>query len=185
MTTRTGLLLAAMLHAFFQFPVLAEEPPSINYQKKADVSGFTWTEAATKLNYYLELNTGGYKVSAVDADPYSKTIIVKKDGSERFRFEGHNETPFIIKNDVLFYISHNPGDTGCTLVAVDLKEKSELWKTSLKALGPIDHFKYSNRINMDSDDRVIVVQGFESAGKYLEYVDMKTGKTVGNKIFTE
>ena len=27
------------------------------------------------------------------------------------------------------------------------------------------------------------VRGFESAGKYVEYVDMKTGKTLGHRVF--
>jgi hypothetical protein len=31
--------------------------------------------------------------------------------------------------------------------------------------------------------RVILVRGNESAGKYIEYVDAKTGKTVGHKVF--
>jgi hypothetical protein len=58
-----------------------------------------------------------------------------------------------------------------------------LWKHGLRGLGGIGHSKYSNAVHVANDGKVIKVYGKESAGNYLEYVDAKTGKTVGHKIF--
>jgi hypothetical protein len=68
-------------------------------------------------------------------------------------------------------------------VAWDLKAKKQLWKTNLKGLGGIIHFQYHNAVNLDLDGQAVRVRGKESAGRYIEYVDRKTGKTVGHKVY--
>ena len=48
----------------------------------------------------------------------------------------------------------------------------------------IDHFEYSNSVNLDIlNNDAVRVFGNESVGKYLEIVDLKTGKTVGHHKF--
>jgi hypothetical protein len=50
-------------------------------------------------------------------------------------------------------------------------------------LGPISHFAYRNFINLDVNGEVMTVYGNETLGRYLEYKDIDTGKTVGHRIF--
>ena len=71
-----------------------------------------------------------------------------------------------------------------TVVAYDLKKQKQVWKTPLKGLGLIDHFGYSNALNLEVVNNVAVrVFGKESAGQYLEFVDLKTSKTVGQRVY--
>ena len=40
-------------------------------------------------------------------------------------------------------------------------------------------------MQLDLDGDAVRVFSQESAGKYVEYVDLKDGKTVGHKVFTD
>jgi hypothetical protein len=85
----------------------------------------------------------------------------------------------------VYYADFTPYSSGCTVIAYDMKAKKQLWKTDLKGLGPISHTKYRNAVILEVKDDVIRVLGQESAGKYLEYVDLKSGKTVANRVFQD
>ena len=98
---------------------------------------------------------------------------------------GHPGTVFAERKNVVYYADFTPYSSGCVVVAVDLKTKKKLWKTDLKGLGPINHTKYRNAVILEVKDDVIRVQGQESAGRYLEYVDMKSGKTLGHRVFDQ
>ena len=69
------------------------------------------------------------------------------------------------------------------MVAIGLARKKELWKTKLQGLGAIKHFKYSNRVTLQLGGTIAVIRGKESAGKYIELVDLETGKTLANRRF--
>jgi hypothetical protein len=75
--------------------------------------------------------------------------------------------------------------SGCNVISYDLKKDKQLWKTELKGLGPIDHSKYYNSVILELKDDAIRILGKETAGRYVEYLDPKTGKTVGHKIFKD
>jgi hypothetical protein len=59
----------------------------------------------------------------------------------------------------------------------------ELWKTRLKGLGPIAHKDYRNDVNLGLEKYAVCVRGKEAFGNYIEFVDRKTGKTVGHKVY--
>ena len=93
---------------------------------------------------------------------------------------------FSLNGDVLIYADFMPSRTGCSVVAFDLKKQKQLWKTNLKGLGDIAHFRYANSVNLDIiNDDAVRVFGKESAGQYLEIVDRKTGKTVGHRKYKQ
>ena len=103
--------------------------------------------------------------------------------------EGHAYTTFVMDNDILYYADYSHGTTGCALVAYDMKARKQLWKSDLQGIGPILHFGYSNEVIVQVAQgsslapRTIEVRGNERAGKYIEFVDAKTGKTLGHRIF--
>jgi hypothetical protein len=90
---------------------------------------------------------------------------------------------FVVEGKVLYYADYMASRTGCELIAYDLAKKEQLWKMALKGLGPIPHFKYHNAVTLGPAGDALLVHGHESAGNYIEYVDRKTGKTVGHKAF--
>ena len=110
-------------------------------------------------------------------------IRILKDGGVVHFFEGHKGTVFAVGDGVLYYADFGPITSGCAVVAYDLKAKKQLWKAGLKGLGPIGHSRYSNAVNLGLDKQAVCVRGRESAGRYIEYVDLKTGKTVGHKVY--
>ncbi len=112
------------------------------------------------------------------------TIRILDDGKELVAWEGHHRSVFALQGDVLVYAAFHPSSSGCALVAFDLKAQKQLWKTDLMGLGPIRHFRYSNSVNLDIiNNDAVRVFGSESAGQYLEIVDLKTGKTVGHQKY--
>lgn len=112
------------------------------------------------------------------------TIRVVDEGKELHAWEGHYRAVFSLSGDALVYTDFLPSRTGCALVAYDLKKQKQLWKTDLKGLGPIAHFGYTNAVNLEIiNNETARVFGNEDAGQYLEYVDLKTGKTVGHRLY--
>ena len=57
---------------------------------------------------------------------------------------------------------------GCAVAAYDLETGKRLWRTELEALGPVSHKQGFNHVQMESIDQVLVVRGWEEAGKYVE-----------------
>ena len=95
--------------------------------------------------------------------------------------KGHKQIVFTRWNDTLYIADHSPIRTGCEVVALDLKTGKELWRTGLQGIGPTNHSKYGNAVNIETDGKRIIVNGNEDHGRYVEHLDLKTGKTLANK----
>jgi hypothetical protein len=161
-------------------------PPRPDCQKKADAAAWEWSDDRATLAWSVKHAPTTYRLDVIPP--------AKRFGESAVRFftrrdklihtlSAHHATVFVVKDRVLYYADFSPSATGCSLVAFDLGAKKQLWKTPLKGLGPIAHFRYSNRVTLDLDGTALRVYGKESAGRYVEYVDRKTGKTVGHKQF--
>ncbi len=113
------------------------------------------------------------------------SISSSADGKDIFTLTGHQGTVFVAtRNGTLYSADYSRSSNGCGLVAYDLTARKQLWKSNLKGLGQIPHTRYSNAVRLDLlPDGTLRVFGRESAGDYVEFVDGKTGKTVGHKIF--
>ena len=165
--------------------IWAEEPA--DYQERADAAEWTWKKKKADLNYYIKAYKGMYEVSATrpeDAFAWSDYPL-KISEAKKVLYEAkvHGGTPFRIRGSTLYVTQHNRSANGCALVAIDLETKKQLWQTHLQGIGVVPHFRYSNQVTLDLDGSVAIVYGHESAGKYIEFVDLKTGKTVANRRF--
>jgi hypothetical protein len=159
-------------------------PMHEDYQKKADEAAWQWSEERAGVADSARRVKGDYTAEFVPGDtPRYGTVRIRKDGSVAHSFGGHTRTVFAVRDDVLYYADFGPITSGCAVVAYDLKAKKQLWKAKLKGLGPIGHSRYQNAVNLDLDTQAVCVRGNESAGRYIEYVDLKTGKTVGHKVY--
>jgi hypothetical protein len=159
-----------------------------DYQKIADATAWSWSaERANVGDSFLKL-TNTYQVELIRKKNKFDEITIRflDDGKEIVAWEGHYRSVCSLNGDVLVYAAFHPSSTGCAVVAYDLKNMKQLWKTDLKGLGPIRHFRYSNSVNLTIiNNNAVEVFGKESAGQYLEIVDLKTGKTVGHRTYTK
>jgi len=165
--------------------VLTPAAGAADYQKLADEAKWEWeADRATVLHAMLNYH-GDYQVEVAKKPNTFGDLTVRftKDGKEALALKGSYATTFVGKDSILYYTEYHPSASGCALVAYDLANKKELWKTRLKGLGPIPHFQYSNLVTVDLVGDAVKVLGNESAGRYVEFVDLKTGKTAGHKVF--
>src|ERR1017187_2451041 len=157
-----------------------------DYQKIVDGTAWSWSaERASVGDSFLKFpNT--YQVELIrKKNKYGEiTIRLLDDGKELVAWMGHYRWVFTLNGDVLVYAAFHPSSTECAVVAYDLKNRKQLWKANLQGLGPISHFRYSNAVNLEIiNNDAVRVFGNESAGQYLEIVDLKTGKTVGHQKY--
>lgn len=151
------------------------------YQKKADEAAWEWKDEQATLDFSIKRCK--VKVEVMEHDFNQATIAVRADGKEPFAFEGHKGTSFVVAGTTLYYAKYSRVSTGCAVVAVDLGTGKQLWQARLKGIGPVSHFGYDNAVALDLDDAAARVIGNESKGRYIEFVDRQTGKTLGHKKF--
>jgi hypothetical protein len=177
-----GLFLAAVC----PFAVTAAPAPEEkDYQKIADKEEWKWVPERASAREGAKNFKGDFKAGVVERDVNgfkSVNINFTKGDDVVFTIEGHAETVFAGRDNVVYYADFSQAASGCVVIAYDLGTKKQLWKTNLKGLGPIGHTRYRNRVTLDIKDDAVHVLGNEAAGKYVEYLDLKTGKTVGHKI---
>jgi hypothetical protein len=106
--------------------------------------------------------------------------------------DGHTTRVFRTVKNTLYFAHFDRADCGCTVAAYDLTTGKKLWETKLRAVGDIDHSKYSNRVTMglssspdlDKDGEGIVsITGRESLGDYIEILDRASGKVLAHKVY--
>jgi len=117
----------------------AAPAPAIDYQKVADETAWKWSdEAATVGHSALTYQTSFDVRLEVKAEKAREVkVTFGQDGKDVFAITGHRYTVFRISGDTLYYASFHYGASGASIVAVDLTSGKQLWKTQLKALGPI------------------------------------------------
>jgi len=157
----------------------------IDYQKTADSADWGWE--APRANPFWGIGWAGAKYSIVMAsepdDRDKITFKVLLGDKEVYSWRGHMNTVFRILENRLYYARFHPSGSGGRVVAVDLSTGKELWDSPLQGIGLIQHSTYRNQMNLDANFEVVWVWGRESMGRYLEYKDVTTGKTVGQRIF--
>jgi hypothetical protein len=171
--------------ALFTAGVLAAAPAPAreDYEKKAKEAPWQWSEERASAPSAAKRLTGRYGADIERRDNFNVVLRIVKDGAVVHFFDGHLGTVFAVRDDVLYYADFQPSGSGCAVVAYDLRKQKQLWKTHLKGLGGVDHSKYHNAVNLDLERYSVCVRGKESAGNYIEFVDLRTGKTVGHKVY--
>jgi hypothetical protein len=174
-------------------PPKAEEPAptKAGYQQQADRAEWNWRPEQANLLYCVRRNFRDYQAEIIcpkeTRDGFEEnplTIRLTDGGKEVYSFKANDETVFTRRGDVLYIADFSPRTTGCSVVAFDFKAKKELWKTKLKGIRVRLHSEYENQVTIEmTTSGAILVNGKESFGRYIEYVDMKSGKTVGHKVF--
>jgi hypothetical protein len=132
---------------------------------------------------------GGAEV-AIDGDFTRGEVEVRiSQGGKPVVLLAHARAAFAVRGGVLYFAVFSPYANGCSVAAYDLKTGKKLWTQSVQGIGPIPHFAYQNRVILavekhpTADAWAVVVTGWESAGRYVEVLDPRTGKQLANKTF--
>lgn len=156
-----------------------------DYEKVAQTATWSWSDAKAGLLYSFERDLVPYRLELVRQANESGVYALgfSKDGQSLLNLKVHRDTAFRCLNGIVYYAEHTGTRTGCTVVAFDLENRKELWRTKLRGLGSIGHEQYRNQVALDVNDEVVSIVGKETAGKYIEYLDRTTGTTVAHKVF--
>ena len=103
---------------------------------------------------------------------------------DRLCLPGHAWTVFAVADDTLYLAEFRPSSSGGAVFAYDLSTGQRLWHQGLYGLLGIDHSYYSTRLQLTVSDSLVIVQGREMGGDYVECLDRETGAIVGHRIFT-
>ena len=176
---------ATFLFAFILSLACAHFSYGQDYQKIADATAWSWSDQRASAVDSLARFSKDYQVELIrKKNKNNFTFRLVDDGKELYAWEAHYRSVFFVSGDVFVYADFGPHRTGCALVAFDLKKQKQLWKTDLTGLGPIAHSSYFNSVNLEIiNNEAVRVFGNETSGKYLEIVDLKTGKTVGHRVY--
>lgn len=124
----------------------------------------------------------GFKVESLSGGINLK-ISVTSEGKDVFSWKGNYKSVFRVSEDRLYFADWSPVGTGGEIVAVDLLRAKEIWRTQLKALGPISHSGYANSIRIDLRQGGLWIWGKESFGNYVEVKSPDSGETIAHKVF--
>lgn len=168
-------------------PILAQNAKR-NYQTAADAANFSWSEKEASVLYSFSAYDGNDEVHLIRIPskqewPLDYTIRFLQDNKAVLSIKGHRYTVFKVVKDLVYYAEFSFVANGCTVVAYDLKQQKQLWRTQLQGIGPVAHSEYFNTVTLDADRYTVSIHGREVGGDYLEYLDAESGKTVGHKIF--
>src|SRR5262245_9171562 len=152
----------------------------------AEKTPWRWSDEKATLRYCIDHYLRDYQAEIVRVEKWldHPFIIQIKEGKKAVHsWKGHEETVLVNRGKRLFVADFNPIGSGCLVVAVDLADGRQLWKTQLRGNGPVRHSKYRNQVNIEANDDLVIVRGKESSGRYIEFLDIKTGKTVGHRVY--
>ena len=157
----------------------------IDYQKTADPTDWGWVDSKASPLWCISQSGDKYGIVMVSepGDRHSLTFKVLLGEKEVYSWSGHVQTVFRIQEDRLYYARFLRSGSGGRVVAVDLGTGKELWDSPLQGIGLVSHSTYRNQMILDANFEVVMVWGNESLGRYLEFKDVTTGKTVGHRIF--
>jgi hypothetical protein len=96
---------------------------------------------------------------------------------------GYAGMALALDDGTLYRVDYPLVSFGGKASAYSLSDGKLLWKTELKAIGPVRHFGYSNEIFIHLQGGSLEVVGHESAGDYVEMLDCKTGNMISNRVY--
>ena len=146
-----------------------------------------WSDDHASIMYYLMRASNNYEVQIVRgvmSDAWDLEVRIANGAETVHRWQTHPESAFLIKDKIVIYANFSMISSGCELRAYDLEKREEIWRSRLDGLGPVDHSKYRNRINMELRNDRVVVFGNESSGQYIESRDIKTGELIAHIVGT-
>lgn len=145
-----------------------------------------WSKVKASLAYSVKQHVRDYAIELASENDFDTPINIRTLSDRKLIFsleKGHKYIVFTRWKDVLYIAEYSPIASGCTIVALDLKTGIQLWLTLLEGIGPTQHSKYRNLVNIETDGQKVIIMGNESHGRYIESLDIQSGKRLANKKF--
>ncbi len=155
---------------------------TLSQQALADKTPWSWPLETGTPEACARHFGGGYDVETKvpDVPSLPPMVEVRKDGNTIVSWRAQIASVFLRGADTLYYAEFSPYSSGCSVVAYDLN-RGERWKTPLWGIGPLGNSMYANRVNMKLEGNHLIVYGDESAGRYIQLIDVRTGRIVGRR----
>jgi hypothetical protein len=151
-------------------------------QELAERTPWSWPSETATAEACARGFGSGYEVEIEPKETFYKTIHIRKNGEDVVTWPGHFASVFIRGGDTLYYADFSPNAHGCSIVAYQLNSRRESWKTPLIGIGFLGgHSMYTNRVNMKLKGNRLIVYGDEAGGRYIEILDVMTGRTLGQR----
>ena len=162
-----------------------------DYQRIAAATPWAWSDQQANAAYCATQVPPRYRAEFAPpprptfGGPYDGPIVIWEGDRKACTFQSRaqGDAVFRIVGRRLYYADFSPGDSGGSVVAVDLNSGAVQWASPLVALGgPVMHSTYLNQILLDADAHAVRVYGKEEFGHYVEIKDAATGTTVGHQL---
>lgn len=140
-----------------------------------------------------------YSGNRVNKYPLIVTFVPGKNPAYKIAFEKHGHTSnlyelmpyesFLCEGDTLYITEYHNIAPGCEVVAYQLEEGRELWRTSMHHKQPLGASGYFTNVQISfggdmwarkglESDRLVFVVGSESFCEYAEVLDADTGNSL-------
>jgi hypothetical protein len=162
----------------------SEEEGAAAVDKPGKPLEWRWSRGKASLAYSTKQHLPDYEVERVRKNEHDMSINIRTRQDHKVIYslaEGHEGTVFTRWNDILYIAEYCPIASGCDVVALDLTTGKQLWKSRLQGIGPTGHSQYLNLVNMETDGQRVIVTGNEAHGRYIEHLDLQSGKTLANQ----
>ena len=93
------------------------------------------------------------------------------------------EAALVQGSGLLFVAHYSGGASGVMLHAFDAATGKNAWSAAPYGVGPLGHSKYSNVVRLRFERGHLVVYGEESAGRYVEVFDPRSGRPIAARRF--
>jgi hypothetical protein len=168
--------------------VAAEDRP--DFRKVAKEAQWSWSDRnATLLGCIDQKQSYDYDVtvSFTSTNRHRPTITIERDEKPIYSWTGDEYSVFHIQSNTLYYASfwQNAGPS-TSVVAVDLTTGNQIWSQATRGLNvmrPTSVYRIRVMLYVHVKSGVVAIWGKESDGRYYELKDIRTGKTVGHKVF--
>jgi hypothetical protein len=167
-------------------PTTADWKPAIKvraFEFDADNSGaLNSVAAAKKAGLIAEYSTDPQRFR-------DGTFTFRTKDGPKVTVRGHGGTRVVVRGDAIYVAEFSPIATGCKVVAYDLATGKKAWEKELAGIGPVAHSRYSNRVAMAVEKHptenhfALVIAGWEATGRYVEVLDLATGKQLAHKKY--
>jgi len=85
----------------------------------------------------------------------------------------------ILHENLLYFAKYNPRSTGSNLYCFDVKAGKMLWIADVKQ-PKVVHSQYLNKVTLSMYKNIIIMEGNEAAGNYVQFFDAASGKRLAD-----
>ncbi len=91
----------------------------------------------------------------------------------------------VLHKDGLYVVAFAHASSGATVTAYDVAHGTVRWHRAVIGLGPVAHSEYLTGVQARVVDGVLRIYGWESAGRYIEDLDLRSGTLLANGPFDD